>query len=145
MKARTKTLVILLSTFLIGGVVGALITGTVFKQRQEQLYTLRQRFPRYMERVIQPTDSLQAEQIRAVLQEYGQRIGDLRRSYLREQALVIDTLRRRMRPLLTAEQVTRLEAFFSRDRREEWRRRRERHPPRHPEPPSRHPQPPPLP
>ncbi len=144
MKARTKSALILLATFLIGGVVGALISGAVVSQRLENLEGLRTGFPRFMERIIEPGDEVQAAQIRAILGHTGQRIGSLRRAYYAELSSVVDSMRQQLYPVLTDEQKARLDAFFTRDRREAWKKRQRegpglRHPGREGPPPGKHP------
>ena len=81
-----------------------------------------------LERVIEPTDEAQRERIRAILEEAGTRMSELRREHFTELKTVIDSTRARLDSLLTPEQKARLEAWFARDRQRFRSDRRRRHP-----------------
>ncbi len=129
MNARTKSALMLLLTLAVGILIGSLATSAVINHRIEQLAELRRPtgFSLILERVIRPEDETQREQIRAVLEEAGARMAELRRSHFAELRTIIDSTRARLDPLLTPEQKRRLEAWFSRDRKRlktnRWRRR----------------------
>ncbi|WP_456424618.1 hypothetical protein [Rhodocaloribacter sp.] len=129
MNARTKSALILLVTLAVGILIGSLATSAVINHRIEQLAELRRPtgFSLMLERVIRPQDETQREQIRAILEEAGARMAELRRSHFSELKSIIDSTRARLDPILTPEQKQRLEAWFSRDRKRlktnRWRRR----------------------
>ncbi len=128
MTARTKSALILLVTLAVGILIGSLATSAVINHRMEQLAELRRPtgFSLMLERVIRPQDEAQREQIRAILEEAGARMAELRRSHFTELKAIIDSTRARLNPILTPEQRQRLETWFSRDRERlktgRWRR-----------------------
>ena len=75
MNARTKSILIIIATLLIGIAIGALGTGTILNQRVETLQALREDdgFMFFIERVVEPVDEAQQQEIRAVLKEAAQK------------------------------------------------------------------------
>lgn len=126
MKARTKSALLLVATLVIGGLIGALVTGAVVNNRLDALRGLRERggFAERMEEVIQPRDAAQQAEIRAVLEASHERFEAMRRRHREEFRANRDSLRAELAPLLSPDQQTRLDEWFSRDR--SPRRRRPR-------------------
>ena len=83
MNARTKSILIIVATLLLGIVIGALGAGTLFNQRVETLQALREDdgFMFFLERVVEPVDEAQRQEIRVVLKEASQRQLALRPFY----------------------------------------------------------------
>ena len=125
MNARKKSALLLLATLVIGGLVGAVITGAVVNNRLDQLRGLRERggFSERIEQVIQPTDAAQEAEIRAVLGASHERFEAMRRRHREEFSAHRDTLRADLAPLLTPDQQARLDEWFARDRTPRRRRR----------------------
>lgn len=112
MRARTKSVLILSATLLIGIVLGGVISGAIVNRRLQQLTELRRPggFEFFLEHAIQPEDEQQAEAIHDVLERMGPRFHEiLERSHTEMEALR-DTVRAELEPILTEEQKERLEA-----------------------------------
>lgn len=112
MRARTKSLLILSATLLIGIVLGGVISGAIVNRRLQHLTELRRPggFAFFLEHAIQPEDEAQAEAIHNVLERMGPRFHEiLERSHTEMEALR-DSVRAELDPILTEEQKKRLEA-----------------------------------
>lgn len=112
MRARTKSVLILSATLLIGIVLGGVISGAIVNRRLQQLTELRRPggFEFFLEHAIQPEDEEQAEAIHDVLERMGPRFHEiLERSHSEMEALR-DSVRAELDPILTEEQKERLEA-----------------------------------
>ncbi|GIV62153.1 hypothetical protein GQ464_016840 [Rhodocaloribacter litoris] len=119
MKARTKSVLVLFATLIVGIALGALSAGVVINKRLDKLRELGRPsgFSMYLERVIEPVDEVQRRQIRAVLQATGERLAALRQRHYAEMRAVIDSSRAALDTLLTPEQHERLAQWLERDRR----------------------------
>ena len=117
MKARTKSALLLVATLVVGGLIGAVTTGTIVNNRLDQLQELRRPggFSGKLEQVIGPTDDAQRAQINAVLERSQARFAEVRRECGGFFAAHRDSMRADLAPLLTAEQLTRLDGWLKRD------------------------------
>jgi hypothetical protein len=116
MKIETRTAVILLTTLLLGVLLGALAGGAVASVRRERIEGMRRPggFVEHVEEVIRPRDQAQRAAIRPVIQataERNQRI--IRGANLRLRA-ELDSMRARLAPHLDAGQRMRLDGFARR-------------------------------
>ena len=75
-----------------------------------------------LERVIQPTPE-QREKIDKILEKYADNIADKRRQAMKETAVLMDSLRSELEPILTEQQKIRLEEHRQRFEFREERRR----------------------
>ncbi|GIV61965.1 MAG: hypothetical protein KatS3mg044_0831 [Rhodothermaceae bacterium] len=119
MKARTRSALILVVTLLVGVALGALGASALYNHRLEKLRELGRPagFSMHLERVIEPVDEAQRQQIRDVLEDAGRRLSTLRRAHQAEYRAVIDSTRAALDSLLTPAQKERLERWLERDRR----------------------------
>jgi hypothetical protein len=111
-RARTKSVLILSATLLIGIVLGGVISGAIVNRRLQHLTELRRPggFAFFLEHAIQPEDEEQAAAIQAVLERMGPRFHEiLERSHSEMEALR-DSVHAELDPILTEEQKERLEA-----------------------------------
>ncbi|MFQ5571182.1 MAG: hypothetical protein ACE5G0_16000 [Rhodothermales bacterium] len=147
MTPRTKSILLLGGTILIGMLLGALINGMVMRQRLEQIGELGTPSGLFfvLEDAVRLEDEAQRRAIRAVLEEAAARAMDIREHSRREMHNLRDSIRAELVPLLSEDQLERLEArlnlqgqrpFFRRfpptmrdALRERWRRRRGGPPP----------------
>lgn len=107
---RTKSILLLLATLLLGTALGAVGNAWWAADRLDRIRDLRR--PGGMERVllqtINPTSPEQRAQVQAVLDRHTRRIAALRREHRRQMRTVADSLRADLRPLLTDAQMDRL-------------------------------------
>ena len=116
MTARTKSILLLLATLLIGMVLGALVNARLAEQRLERLAFLRtsRGFVRFWEEAVEPQDEAQREAIEAVLQQAGRRLAEHMRTSQGEMQNIIDSTKTRLDALLTPAQRERLEQRMQR-------------------------------
>ena len=108
MRERTKGALILFSTLLIGVLLGALLSGWFVRDRLRPIPHPRH-FVRSTERLIAPQDEEQRQAVRAVLRRYAAKLRALdakHREALKEQ---MDASRTELAPLLSEEQLRRLD------------------------------------
>lgn len=108
---RTKSVLILLLTLLLGAVLGALVNAWLAHQRFDRLRSLRTEpgFIRVMERAIEPQDAAQQEAIRAVLEQTADRMNAIQRERREEMRALVDSMKAQLAPVLTERQMDRLE------------------------------------
>lgn len=119
MTAKTKSIVIIIGTLIVGVIIGALATGAVFSQRVAEIQALRDEngMTRFLERVIEPTDEVQQEKIRAILKETASQQMEIRRSIALEHREIFQALRADLAEVLTPEQKIELRKWIEQDRR----------------------------
>jgi prophage DNA circulation protein len=106
MSPRTKSILLLVAVFAIGGLVGALIQARMAEQRIEQIASHRSErgFVRFMERGIEPVDDAQAEQIRSILRTSSGRMAEQARTNRQSIRAIVDSTRAELNQVLTPEQ-----------------------------------------
>ena len=111
MTARSKSILLLLATLLIGMVLGALINARLAEQRLERIAFLRtsRGFVRFWEEAVEPQDERQREAIEAVLEQAGRRLAEHMQTSRGEMQNIIDSTKTELDALLTPEQRERLE------------------------------------
>lgn len=119
MTTRTKSALTILSTLVLGIVIGGLGASAIISSRSDQFRRLRmQGGPREMiEEVLRPVSPEQQSRIAAALDSMAQRHGRLRESTSEHHAAIIDSLRAELAPILTAEQLDRFDRWQEQDRR----------------------------
>jgi uncharacterized membrane protein len=118
MRIETKSALILLATFLIGGLVGVLATGAIAQRRASRVADLRQRgFEMQLERIIEPRDEAQSEAIRAVLSTAAKRNRATMEGAREEIRSSLEEMREELDPLLDEDQRERLDEAAKRFRR----------------------------
>ena len=108
MRGRTKGALILFSTLLIGVLVGTLLSGWFVRDRLRPIPHPRH-FVRSTERLIASQDEQQRQAVRAVLRRHAAALRELNakhRESLKEQ---LDASRAELAPLLSEEQLRRLD------------------------------------
>ena len=129
MQKRIKGALILFSTLLIGVLIGTLLSGWFVRDRLRPIPHPRH-FVRSTERLIAPQDEEQRQAVRAVLRRYAAALRTLdtkHREALKEQ---LDATRAELAPLLSEEQLRRLDRRLRRfgELMGPWReRQRQRH------------------
>jgi hypothetical protein len=119
MNLRTKTILILIGTLALGGIVGAFVTGAVVDQRMERIHSLRtqQGFADTIEQAIGLQDEDQRAQVRPILEKASARLGENMSECKASGRDIIGSMREELRPLLDDQQEQRLEAYFDKHRR----------------------------
>ena len=108
MRGKTKGALILFSTLLIGVLIGTLLSGWFVRDRLRPIPHPRH-FVRSTERLIAPQNEEQRQAVRAVLRHYATALRELNaehREALKEQ---LDATRAELAPLLSEEQLRRLD------------------------------------
>jgi len=110
MKMETKTVLIVLSTLIIGMIVGALITGAITRHRIGRFTSMREpgRLSTHVERIIDPDES-QREVVREILRKHSERFLEIHSQFEGEMLALRDSLKKDLDPILTDEQKERLE------------------------------------
>lgn len=118
MRIETKSALILLTTFLIGALVGVLATGAIAQRRASRVADLRERgFEMQLERIIEPRDEAQSEAIRAVLSTAAKRNRATMEGAREEIRSSLEEMREELDPLLDEDQRERLDEAAKRFRR----------------------------
>jgi len=125
MNIRMKTALILIGTFLLGGVLGALLLGSIRGERE----SAREEIGRpggggrhLIERVIQPRDGEQRRAVMQVLRKWRERHRSVLEETHRQLRDGFDSMRAELEPILDEDQ---------RERLEQEAERLHRHPPPH--------------
>ena len=115
MDIKIKTTLIILFTFIIGMVTGAIITRAFLKYRVEKVLSMSAPagFAAHFERIIEPTDE-QREIVRKILNKYGRQMFQMRQKNLKEFLSIDQAMQEELNSILTPEQRMRLEKRFSR-------------------------------
>jgi hypothetical protein len=123
MHTRVQTTLIIVLTFIIGILVGALATGTVREERRDRFREMRieDRFHRHMERIIQPTNEQRAA-LESALSQRSEQIQLLRDKYQSEIFALYDSLDADFASILTEEQRARVQRELQRGPRRFTRR-----------------------
>jgi hypothetical protein len=118
MRIETKSAVILLVTFLLGGLIGVLAMGAIGQRRASRVAEMRERgFAMQFERLIEPRDETQREAIHAVLSAAAERNRATMEGAREEIRASLEEMREELEPLLDEDQRERLEAEAKRFRR----------------------------
>jgi hypothetical protein len=107
---ETKTVLIVLSTLIIGVIIGALITGAFARHRIGRFMAMRDpgRLSMHVERIIDPDES-QREAVREILHKHSERFLEIHSRFEGEMLALRDSLKKDLAPILTDEQRERLE------------------------------------
>ena len=129
MNMKAKTTLIIISTLIIGIIIGALLSRAYLHHRIRRAFTMvnPNRFMIFFEQTISPTPE-QREQIRKIIQNHTKNLSELQKNLREGMELSFESLRKELDSVLTPEQKERLEKMM-RDRRP-WPRRDRRLRPR---------------
>jgi hypothetical protein len=134
MNMKVKTTLVIFFTLLIGIILGVFIDRTIMRfQFRKRIAEVRQArgITSIFERIIKPTES-QYDPVKEILAKYSKRLHDLREKSHQEMAIVMDSLRTELEPILTDQQKARLKNEM--ERMKDWRDRRPRPMPPFPPP-----------
>jgi len=111
MTANTKSALLLGGALVTGVLLGALIVGAFVAHRVDRMDRLRQpaRLAQFLERTIEPTSPAQRDSIRTVVRYRARQAAYILRQTRRDLEAVRDSLRADLRPLLTDDQLARLQ------------------------------------
>ena len=111
MAIQMKSILILLGTLLIGGVLGGTLVGTISQNRKERREEIRGPggFVRHMERVIGIEDSVQHAAIHPILEEADRRNREAIKGVRQQMAASFDTMLTQLQPYLSQEQLENLQ------------------------------------
>jgi hypothetical protein len=112
MTIHIKTALILLITLALGTILGVLINGAIMRERLAPIFVgppSPDRFAGMFERIVEPKDETQREAIRRILSNYAPRIAETNARHRMEMAALIDSLHQALRPVLTEDQLKRLD------------------------------------
>ncbi|MFC1525637.1 hypothetical protein ACFL6X_02380 [Candidatus Latescibacterota bacterium] len=118
MTTRTKSILVLAATLVIGMVIGALLFGAVQRQRFQLALRLARpgRMMASVEEVIRPVDEQQRQAVREVLEGFEARMLRGRTEAAQRMRAEIDSLQTQLSPLLSKDQLTRLRQHLIRHR-----------------------------
>jgi uncharacterized membrane protein len=118
MRIETKSTVILLVTFLLGGLIGLLAMGAIGQRRASRVAEMRERgFAMQFERLIEPRDEAQREAIQAVLSAAAERNRETMEGAREEIRSSLEEMREELEPLLDEDQRAQLDEAAKRFRR----------------------------
>lgn len=110
MKNKLKYSLIIISLLLIGFVIGFLVNGrlTHHKMKKVRSINTEQGFSHEFMRIIDPSPD-QAEELKSILKEFSERNHVIIADFRENQKLLFKELRTEIDPLLTDEQIARLD------------------------------------
>ncbi len=113
MNTKTKSILAILATLLIGIAIGAIASGTLRHRKMERIERMspQERFLKTMDEIIKP-DEQQREAIQQVLKRESEQMAGIRERYQGEVIAVMDSVKKELRSILTPEQSQRLEEHF---------------------------------
>ncbi|MFQ5528736.1 MAG: hypothetical protein ACE5FP_00140 [Gemmatimonadota bacterium] len=128
MTSRTKSALLLAGVLLLGVVLGALASGTMFNRRLATIAELRtsRGMVFALERVVRPETEEQRQAFRDLIEQTAPDYADVFERTGKELRALNDSLLARVRPLLTPEQTDRLENHLRMRRDGRFGRRRDR-------------------
>ena len=108
---RTKSVLILIATLVLGALLGAVLTGWWVQNRVDRLRSVRTSdgFVERVVRRVEPVSAAQRDSIAEIAQYRARQLSDLRQSHRRHTRAILDSLRQDLQPVLTEEQAERLE------------------------------------
>lgn len=108
---QTKSVLILLATLLLGALLGAVLTGWWVQQRTDRIRALRTAdgFVERVVRQVEPTSAAQRDSVQVIARNRADQLQRLRGAHRADTRAVLDSLRQDLQPVLTEEQITRLE------------------------------------
>lgn len=115
MNIKIKTTLIILITFIIGMLAGAMITQAYLKYRMKKFLSMDMPagFAAHFERIIEPTDE-QRKALREILYKYGEKLSKMREKIRQEFLPINKAMEEELNSVLTPEQKKRLEDRFFR-------------------------------
>ena len=118
MNTKTKTLFVILGTFILGLIIGGLGSHLYYRYKVNQIVSMRspQQIFHFVERLIQPSPKQRAA-IRDILQKHGRVVLENMRENREKQLQQFQSLKDDLQQILTPEQMQRLEHHLRRRQR----------------------------
>jgi hypothetical protein len=116
---RTKSVLLLVVTLLLGIVLGGVLTGWWVQNRADRVRALRTPAG-FVERVVQrvePTSAAQRDSVEVIARRTARQLERLRRSHRQQTMTVLDSMRTELRTVLSEEQINTLDRRLQRRRR----------------------------
>jgi Spy/CpxP family protein refolding chaperone len=113
MNIKVKTTLIIMSTLIIGIIIGALFSRAYLHHRIRRAFTMvnPNRFMIFFEQNISPTPE-QSEQIRKIIQKHAKTVSELQKNLRDGMDSSIESLQKELDSVLTPEQKRRLERMM---------------------------------
>lgn len=119
MKLHSKTIAILVGTLVIGIAIGALGWSTIHNQREDRLREMRRQggLYGYIDRYIDPVDSLQEQRLRALTSAYQDTLSRFWRHYMWHRTELMKDLEADLLPELNEQQKVDIRPYLDRNTR----------------------------
>jgi hypothetical protein len=120
---KTQIILIIIGSLLLGLVIGVLATGRFTQHKVEQIKEMGtpDGIHKRLFHMIDPTDA-QHDSIKPILREFARKSDELRRQHWQEHRILFNEMLEQLTPLLTNEQLERLENFKKRSPIERYRK-----------------------
>lgn len=133
MTTRVKSVILILATLVIGGLIGALVQAQLTERRYDRLESLRSQrgLARLVERSIEFESPEQREQVMEIIDEAAVKLFEKMRETRRESRAILDSTKEKLAEILTDEQMEKLEKRLTRGRkgRAKMKRQKREHAP----------------
>jgi len=113
---RTKSVLLLVVTLLLGIVLGGVLTGWWVQSRADRVRALRTPSG-FVERVVErvePTSAAQRDSVEVIARRAARQLERLRRSHRQQTMTVLDSMRVELRTVLSEEQINTLDRRLER-------------------------------
>jgi hypothetical protein len=113
---RTKSVLLLVVTLLLGIVLGGVLTGWWVQNRADRVRALRTPSG-FVERVVErvePTSAAQRDSVEVIARRAARQLERLRRSHRQQTMTVLDSMRVELRTVLSEEQINTLDRRLQR-------------------------------
>jgi len=113
---RTKSVLLLVVTLLLGIVLGGVLTGWWVQNRADRVRALRTPSG-FVERVVErvePTSAAQRDSVQLIARRTARQLEGLRRSHRQQTMAVLDSMRTELRTVLSEEQISTLDRRLER-------------------------------
>ena len=119
MKVHTKSITVLVVTLMIGIAIGALGWSTIHNQREDRLREMRRQggLYGYIDRYIDPVDSLQEERLRSLSSAYQDTLSRFWRHYMWHRTELMKEFETDLLPELNEEQSVAIRPYLNRNTR----------------------------
>lgn len=116
MKVKTRTIMVLIGTLLIGVIIGVISTNLMhFKRLEDRMKGFRDpdKFIERIEKSIEPTED-QREKLREILYAHHKKIVETGEEFRSRMRVNSDSLKIQLNSVLTDEQIEKMERLFKR-------------------------------
>jgi hypothetical protein len=113
---RTKSVLLLVVTLLLGIVLGGVLTGWWVQNRADRVRALRTPAG-FVERVVErvePTSAAQRDSVQMIARRTARQLERLRRTHRQQTMAVLDSMRTELRTVLSEEQISTLDRRLER-------------------------------